>query len=178
MKRTTRSGHASTLVLLVGFTAAALALGGDVSNPVQADAQSSVGSGATGELLPVVTTGFTIGGDITRTLSPGRMVRMNLRLTNTTHVDLALSDLTVQVTGVSDAGEPTTCRPDEFVVRPAQLNPRLTLDARSNGTLRSLGLPRSSWPRIGLLNLPVNQNDCMGISLSLTYVGSARPVQI
>jgi hypothetical protein len=54
----------------------------------------------------------------------------------------------------------------------------MQLDAETRGTLRSLDLARWRWPRIGLLNLPVNQDDCKGVDLTLSFDGSARPVPL
>ena len=179
MKRSSRSVYASSLVLLSGFGAAFAMYVGGASSPDPADAQSSTVSGAGGstEILPVPDAGFMIAGEVSQQLVPGRVVRVNLRLTNTTRVDLAVTRLAVKVTKVTKGGRASTCLPSDFVVRPATFATALPLDARTDGSLRGLGVHHSRWPRIGLLNLPVNQDDCKGVTLTLSFVGSARPVR-
>jgi hypothetical protein len=183
MKRSTLSGHVSSLVLLVGLSASAtLGLTGDVysAGHVTTSAQTRTwavtGSGEGAETLPVVTTGFRISGKVPGMLVPGRVVPMNLRLTNTMYVDLRVRRLAVTVTEVHKDGLPSTCRPADFSTRPAQLDRALPLHADTAGTLKALGLPRWRWPRIGMLNLPVNQDDCKNVTLALTFQGAARPV--
>jgi hypothetical protein len=175
MKRFAASAHASTLVLLVGLTAAAFGLGGDALSLGPAQARTSAGqlttvvaSAEAADGVPVETSGFMIGGDVRRPLVPGSRVPVNLRLTNTMHHDLRVNRLTITVTG----------RPADFVVRPARLDRPVRLDAGVRGTLRSLRLAPWRWPRIGMLNLPVNQDDCKGVELTLSFGGSARPVPL
>jgi hypothetical protein len=180
MKRSSRSVYASSLVLLSGFAAAFAMYFGGAASPEAADAQPSTVSGAGGssEVLPVPTDGFMIAGEVSRQLVPGRVIRMNLRLTNALRVDLAVTRLAVRITQVAKADRTSTCLPSDFVVRPATFASALPLDARTNGSLRVLGLHPARWPRIGLLNLPVNQDDCKGVTLTLSFVGSARPVRL
>jgi hypothetical protein len=185
MKRFAASAHASTLVLLAGFTAAAFGLGGDELSLSPAQARTSdgqlstvVASAEAADGVPVETSGFMIGGDVRRPLVPGSRVPVNLRLTNTMHHDLRVNRLTITVTDVRKAGRRSTCRPADFVVRPARLDRPVRLDAGVRGTLRSLRLAPWRWPRIGMLNLPVNQDDCKGVELTLTFDGSARPVPL
>lgn len=180
MGRSSRSIHATSLVLLASFAAAFAMYFGGASSQDAAEAQSSTvtGSGGTSERVPVETTGFMIGGEVNRQLIPGRLVRMNLRLTNTMQMDLLVTRLVVRITKVTRNGRPSTCEPANFVLRGATFATALPLDARTNGNLRGLGLHPTRWPRIGLLDLPVNQDDCKGVTLTLSYVGSARPVRI
>jgi hypothetical protein len=179
MNRSTRSVFASSLVLLSGFGAAFAMYFGGASSPEPADAQPATVSGGGGstEILPVPDAGFMIAGEVSQQLIPGRVVRVNLRLTNATRVDLAVTRLAVKVTAITKGGRTSTCLPTDFVVRPATFATALPLDARTTGSLRGLGLHQSRWPRIGLLNLPVNQDDCKGVTLTLSFVGSARPVR-
>ena len=179
MKRSSRSVYASSLVLLSGFGAAFAMYFGGASSPEPAEAQTAsvTGAGASTEILPVPAAGFMITGEVSRQLVPGRIVRVNLRLTNSLRFDLAVTRLAIKVSKVTKAGRTSTCLPSDFVVRPATFATALPLDARSNGSLRVLGLHPSRWPRIGLLNLPVNQDDCKGVTLTLSFVGAARPVR-
>jgi hypothetical protein len=185
MKRSASSAHACTLVLLAAFAAAALGLGGDALSLNLAAAQPPTGSLATVSAdaespkgNPIETSGFMIGGGVRQPLVPGSRVPVNLRLTNTMHVNLRVNRLTITVTDVRTGGRRSTCRPADFVVRPARLDRPVRLDAGARGTLRSLRLARWRWPRVGMLNLPVNQNDCKGVELTLSFDGSARPVPL
>lgn len=180
MKRSSRSVQAATLVLLSGFAAAFALYVGGASNPDAAEARTATitGAGGTFERLPIETTGFMIGGEVNRQLIPGRLVRMNLRLTNTMNLDLAITRLVVRITKVTKGGRTSACEPENFVLRGATFVTALPLDARTNGSLRELGMHRTRWPKIGLLDLPVNQDECQGVRLTLSFVGSARPVRV
>lgn len=173
-----RSVHTSTLVLLSVFAAAFAMLLGQASGPVEAGGSRSYvdGSGRTvarGSLQPA---GFTVEGKVNRQLVPGRIVRINLRLTNPTRVDLDVTRLSVKVSSVTSDGQASTCHGADFTVLPATLGAGVRLPAGSRGTLGRLGLHRTRWPAVGLLDLPVNQDDCKGVTLTLTYSGSAERV--
>lgn len=175
MKPTTPSSHTWTSVLLAGFASAALVIGGDGAVRAKVEPPDTfIGSGGNDYRLPTTSTGFRIGGQIPQPLVPGRTVRVNLRLANPTRVDLAVTRLEIEVAALGLDGQATTCSLDNFAVKATQLTPPLTLPARSGGTLRELGLKGWRWPRIGLLNLPVNQDECQGVTLSLEYHGRAR----
>jgi hypothetical protein len=180
MKRYTTSARASTLVLLASFVAAlGMYFGGAaISELDRAEDPTVTGSGETTKRLPAGTPGFSIDGYANRPLVPGSRVPVNLRLTSTMNVDLRVDRLTVTVTNVREAGLRSTCRPADFVVRPARLRRPVRLDSDTEVTLRSLQLPRWRWPRIGLLDLPVNQDDCKNVTVTLRFDGSARRVPL
>jgi hypothetical protein len=120
---------------------------------------------------------FTIAGHAAEPISPGVMVSLDLTITNPHDVPLSVSDLSVAVRGVSgpNVDHLHPCAVGDFAVQQTSSSLEVTLAASATSTLSSLGLPRTSWPRVGMLNRSVNQDGCKGASLTLDYTGSGTP---
>ena len=119
---------------------------------------------------------FTIVGDLGRPIRPGVSAPLDLRLTNTGDAEILVSTLDVKVSGVSapnaDAHHPCTLA--DFSVDQAAEELDLSLAAGETGSLSTLQLPAASWPRVHMLDRPVNQDGCKDATLHLEYAGDAR----
>jgi len=117
---------------------------------------------------------FSIEGNTTEPISPGVRASLDLELTNPHESPMTVTDLSVKVLKVSaphaDAEHP--CAVGDFVVSQASSSRTITLAARARRTLSSLGLAVATWPHVGMLNSPVNQDGCKGASLTLGYTAS------
>jgi hypothetical protein len=133
----------------------------------------SAGNGSIG-----TSSSFTISGDVSRSISPGELVALNLTLDNTTDHDLAIDRIAVAVVAVdaprADADHP--CSVADFEVRHLSGGLVLRLAGNSAETLGSLAVPHDSWPAVGMVNRPANQDGCKGASLTLAYEASGMEV--
>lgn len=80
----------------------------------------------------------------------------------------------IEVTAVSVAvAEGSACGPENFATVPAAIAPAEPLRVPAEG---SVDLPTESVqaPSIRMLDLPVNQDHCQGLSISLRFSGEAR----
>ncbi len=119
---------------------------------------------------------FVISGTTTPRMEPGVAAPLDLSLTNTGAVPIRVSSLTVTVRGVTapnaDADHP--CSAADFAVHQAAEGLDLSLSAGETQRLSALQLPVASWPRIRLMNLPVNQDGCKQATLTLDYSGAGK----
>ncbi len=132
---------------------------------------------AAGEGSISTASSFTISGDVSRSISPGEMVPLDLKLDNTNANDLAIDRITVAVITVdaprADAEHP--CSVADFEVR--QLSGGILLRLAGNSTHNLSGVvPVENWPAVGMVNRPVNQDGCKGASLALGYEASGMEV--
>jgi hypothetical protein len=118
-----------------------------------------------------------IAGDVVQPVSPGVMVPLDLEFINPHDVDLSITALTVVVHDVTApySDEFHTCGLDNFAVDQAPADLTITVAARATNTLSGLGLPSTTWPRMGMHDLPVNQDGCKGASLTLDYTAAGTP---
>jgi hypothetical protein len=121
---------------------------------------------------------FTISGDVRRPISPGEVVPIDLRLDNTSDLDLAIDHITVVVVGVdaprADADHP--CSAADFDVRQLSGGVVLRIVANSAESLSAMDLPNENWPAVSMVDRPVNQDGCKGASLTLRYEASGMEV--
>lgn len=121
---------------------------------------------------------FMISGDVSRPITPGELVLLDLTLDNASDLDLAIDRITVAVVGIdaplADTGHP--CSAADFHVRNLSNGPVLRLAGNSVANLSGLKLPEANWPAVGMLNRPVNQDGCKGASLTLSYEASGTEV--
>jgi hypothetical protein len=117
---------------------------------------------------------FAIGGNTTEAFSPGRMVGLDLEMTNPHDVPMMVTDLAITVRAVSapraDRAHP--CSVADFAVEQPRGGLPLTVPARTTTSFSSLGVEEGLWPRVGMLDRPVNQDGCKAASLTLVYSGS------
>ena len=121
---------------------------------------------------------FTISGDVRRPISIGEVVPIDLRLDNTSEVDLSIDHLTVVVVSVdaprADADHP--CSAADFEVRQLSSGVVLKIAGNSSENLSGMDLPDENWPAVSMVNRPVNQDGCKGVSLTLRYEASGVEV--
>jgi len=117
---------------------------------------------------------FTIQGLITESISPGLKVPLDLKLTNPNASAMVIKNLrvTVKVVQAPNADRAHPCTPKDFTTGTASRRPHITIAAESTSTLSNLGIPSGSWPFVGMLNRPVDQDGCKGASLTLAYAAS------
>lgn len=124
--------------------------------------------------LTVVSGGkpFTISGNLSggAALSPGTSSPLNLLLTNPNPQTLTVTNLTITVASTS-AG--AACAPSNFSVTAFTRYP-LTLAGNSTVTLSQAGIAAVDLPRIGLIDLPQNQDGCRGVGINIAYSGTAQ----
>jgi len=125
---------------------------------------------ASGYLVVVdaVVKGFTISGDAGKLLAPGTTSPINVAINNTFKRDLNFVGLAVSLDSTSNP----SCDTSNFVVTQYSGPSTLVIPANTKRTLSQLGVPRSEWPSVKMLNLSTNQDDCKGVTLNLSYIGS------
>ncbi len=113
-----------------------------------------------------------ISGTTTRLLRPGRSSRINLGFANRGSNAVTLRHVRVTITAIkapqADAEHP--CTRADFQIRPMRSRP-FVLPGHVFTNLVRLGVPAWQWPRLKMLNRPVNQDGCKDASLTLSYVG-------
>jgi hypothetical protein len=117
---------------------------------------------------------FRIGGDSVKPLAPGSSAPINVTFTNLRGSTLVVERLRVRVRAVSapnaDADHP--CSRADFNVRQVPAGFSVRVGPNATRSLQGLDVPVASWPRVRMVNRPVNQDGCKGASLSLSYGGS------
>jgi hypothetical protein len=173
-----REGDAHRGELRLGILALLLILGlllfpscrSNIRGALTSDRDHVVG----GDRVGVGASAFRISGDGTQPIFPGLMVPIDLRITNPHDVTLAVTGLDVTVRRVTapnaDASRP--CSAADFALVQVPSSIRVSLPALSTRALSSLDIARTAWPRVGMINRPVNQDGCKGATLTLAYTGS------
>jgi hypothetical protein len=139
----------------------------------------AVGNGTGDAGLGSSSASFTIDGNATEPISPGVRAPLDLQLSNPHDVPMSVTDLRVRVQKVSapNADDAHPCAVGDFTVGQASSSIKITVAARATSTLSSLGLPRATWPQLGILERSVNQDGCKGASLTLGYAASGTLAQ-
>jgi hypothetical protein len=114
---------------------------------------------------------FGISGDVTDPLMPGERAALDLELVNRHSIALSITDLQVSIRHVNAPRADRThpCGLADFSVEQVPRDTHLAVPAREKRRLSELGLRREVWPRLVLVNRPVNQDGCKGASLVLGY---------
>ncbi len=118
---------------------------------------------------------FAISGSV-RDLQPGAPVPLDVAVANPNRATLLLTALNVRVKALRAAGA-TTARPctlADFWVGQFSGTYPIAVPPAGTSTLASLSIASSLWPRVLMLDRAVNQDGCMGASLSLAYGGAGR----
>ncbi|WP_156870067.1 hypothetical protein [Sporichthya polymorpha] len=173
----TTSGVSSTLVVTVDekFTPA-----GDYDIVVRATGNDAVaGTTVRLTLRPAASAApglpLTLTGLPATTLRPGITAPIDVELTNNNATDLAVEALGVDlaIAAAPNATGRLVCTVADFDVTP-YTGPTLTLPAGTTRTLSELGIPAAQWPRVRMLNTPVNQDGCKNAALRFTYGATGR----
>lgn len=135
-----------------------------------------VATSATGSAAPRSHTGpgagppkpFRISGAVSG-LAPGLTRSLDLTLSNPNRVALAVTRLSVRITGSSARG----CSPGNFRVTQYSGRYPLRLPARASVRLSRLMVGTAHQPAVGMRDLDSDQNRCKNVALTLTYSGTA-----
>lgn len=118
---------------------------------------------------------FMISGNLSDPLTPGIGHPLNLSLANLESADISIIDLEVRVASVSGLqgvqGRP--CSVSDFAVRQFSGAFGFTVPGSSSASLEALGFTPSEMPEVSMRDLPVNQDNCKGASLTLGFSGTA-----
>jgi hypothetical protein len=157
-------------LLLFGALLSLASCRSDIQGVLESDSSPVLGGGR----LAAGSASFRISGDTVEPISPGVMVPIDLRISNRHDVTLSVTRLVVamgQVTAPNaDARRP--CSVADFALVQVRGALHLPLAAHSTKALGDLGVDRATWPRVGMVDRPVNQDGCKGASLTLSYTGS------
>jgi hypothetical protein len=152
------------LVLLFGVFAGRLPTHGSRTSPparvAEPGSSARVGLGS-GQRFEIVARA------VDRLLPGGPEVPVDLLFANRGSASMTVHGVTMRVTGVSVAG----CDAAGIVVT-RQLAATPVVPARSQRSLGQLGVPRSRWPRLRMLERG-NQDACEGATVALALSGSA-----
>ncbi len=116
---------------------------------------------------------FTIsGGTPASPLAPGSGDQpLTLRLSNPGNKALSVTNLSVALTGTSNPA----CGLQNFALTQYRGPYPLVVPAGATDVpLSSLGVPPSQQPQLRMLDLPTNQDACKGVSVALSFSGSAQ----
>lgn len=117
---------------------------------------------------------FAISGDATAPITRGSSAAIDLGFANPRRLPLVVSEVRVRVRAVraphADAAH--ACSASDYTVEQVPAGMTITIPARGTRTLSGLGLTRDTWPRVGLVDRPVNQDGCKGASVVLAYSAS------
>jgi hypothetical protein len=132
------------------------------------------GDGTGGARLGESSAAFTIDGAAAESISPGVMASLDLTFTNPHDFAMWVGNLSVtaRAVGAPNADDTHPCAVGDFAVDQVSSSFEIRLAARSTSTLRSLGIARATWPRVGMRDRSVNQDGCKGASLTLDYTAS------
>ena len=105
---------------------------------------------------------------------PMAPVRVDLTMSNPHEVAMTVSGLTITVDSITapHADGHHLCSVDDFMVEQPANGLRLVLPAGTSRSLSGLGIDHERWPRIGMVNRPLNQDGCKGALVALSYAGS------
>ncbi|MFI2486093.1 hypothetical protein ACH47X_04245 [Promicromonospora kroppenstedtii] len=154
-------------VAVLAATVIALLVGADRAADMEGKGEHDVSSAGKS---------FVIRGDAGDPLSPGRSAPIDVELVNRAHGDLRVTGLRVRVRDVTapHADERRPCSEADFAVSQMTSDVSVIVPARATRSLSALGVPRRDWPRVRMIDHPVNQDGCKGASVTLSYVGSGR----
>lgn len=113
---------------------------------------------------------FTVSGTLDRSLFIGTTGRIDLAITAPRGGKLNVTNLSVTVAGTSNA----RCTPGNFAVTQYAGGYPLAVPGGSTRTLQQLGVARSAWPAVTLRDLPVNQDACKNVAVTLAYAGTGQ----
>ena len=91
-------------------------------------------------------------------------------LTNPNSQDLQVTPLNVAVAGTNHAG----CTAQDFAAVPYTGSYPLVVPGRSSRSLSALGIATAGWPRIAMVDRPVNQDACKNATITFTLTGSGH----
>jgi hypothetical protein len=114
---------------------------------------------------------FTVGGSLAAALAPGRVLPLDLVLTNPHPHALQIGHLAIRIAAVhaprADAAHP--CSTADFAVAEFSGAYGFELKARTTTRLSALRIPSRQWPRVAMLNRAHSQDGCKSARLALNF---------
>ena len=115
---------------------------------------------------------FTISGNLSDLLAPGKKLPLNLGLANPNKKSLSVTNLSVTVQSVTPVGN-NQCLKNDYVVTQYSGPYPLVVPGSSSTTLSAL-VVSTQWPQITFRDTSLNQDGCKGATLALSYSGSGQ----
>lgn len=120
---------------------------------------------------------FSISGNLDAPLTPGATIPLNLSISNPNNKGLALSSLSVSITGITRTQDAVAaalpCTSADYVVTNYSGPYPITVPVGSS-SLQSLGIAPALWPQIAMLDTALNQDGCKDATLQLAYSGAGE----
>lgn len=120
---------------------------------------------------------FSISGNLGSQLTPGSTLPLNLSISNPNNKSLALTSLSVSITGVTRTPAAVAaalpCTAADYVVTNYAGSYPLTVPVGPS-SLESLHIDSALWPKIAMLDTSLNQDGCKGATLQLAYSGAGQ----
>jgi hypothetical protein len=125
--------------------------------------------------LVISTTGkpFTISGNLSGLLAPGKSLPLDLTLSNPNKKSLSVTNLTVTVQSVTRTSS-LPCTSADYAVTQYSGPYPLIVPGSGSASLSSLRVASSAWPKVAMLDTTTNQDGCKGATLTLAYSGSGQ----
>ncbi|WP_426997035.1 hypothetical protein [Pseudarthrobacter sp. N5] len=120
---------------------------------------------------------FTLSGNLAGLLAPGTSLALDLQISNPNTKALSVTNISVSIAGVTRTADASSrnlpCTLADYTV--TQYSGPYPLSAPpGSSSLSGLGITRSLWPQIGMLDTRTNQDGCKGATLQLSYSGSGQ----
>jgi hypothetical protein len=139
-----------------------------VAGVAAARSATAHGSAAAAKVAPTGT--FTLSGQAVGTLFPGSpALPVEVVIENPAAAPLTVEAVTTTVAGTSR----DICGASNFLVA-RQLAAPVVVPGRATRSLSQLGIPRSRWPQLRMLETGANQDDCAAAAVTLSFHGTGR----
>ena len=114
---------------------------------------------------------FTVAVTPAGLLAPHHDLPLDLALTNPDARALQVGRLAVHIAAVHapEADPAHPCTVADFAIIPFSGAYGFTLPGRRSARLSALGIPAAHWPRLVMINRPVNQDGCKHATLALSF---------
>ncbi|HLL65170.1 MAG TPA: hypothetical protein VK453_05425 [Micromonosporaceae bacterium] len=116
---------------------------------------------------------FTISGTTHLPLGPDITAPVELTLSNPNDVGLTITTLTVQIRDIRVPAGRGPCLAENFEIHQYSGSYGFVLGALRTATFTDLGIAAAEWPRLTMINLPVNQDACKNAKIALEITGEA-----
>jgi hypothetical protein len=119
---------------------------------------------------------FTLAGNARPPLWPGVVDPVNVVVHNRNGRAILVWKLAMHVQKIHAprATHIHPCGRADFSVKQYRGSYPLLIPHRATRTLKQLNIARRRWPRVAMLNRPLDQDGCQGATITLSYGGSAR----
>lgn len=107
-----------------------------------------------------------VSGSSLTGLGPGKLLRVDLSLTNTYPSPVTVWPRVIKIT-LTDSS--SSCPASSNFAVDQGVSVAFTVPANSTKTLAQLGIPTADWPLLTMLDTAQNQNACLGTTLTANY---------